>query len=186
MIMCYYIIMNNRYNLVTIFSALIFLFLTIFPENNKNNFIIYILIFTSIIYKYLHIYNNYSTQYIISRKLDQITICLVLFSYINHFYNIELKNIHLLLLSIIINYNFKIFKFSLFLSMLAISYFSFKTDIFITSILLLSTVISVISYYYRLLLNKWTVEISWCWHLSCCCILTCLSILTSDLFIPYY
>ena len=50
--------MNNRYNLVTIFSALIFLFLTIFPENNKNNFIIYILIFTSIIYKYLHIYNN--------------------------------------------------------------------------------------------------------------------------------
>ena len=178
--------MNNKHNVVTICSALIFFFLTIFPENNKNNFIIYILIFTSLIYKYFHIYNNYSTSYIISRKLDQITICLLLFSYINKFYNIRLKNIHLLLLSTIINYNFKIFKFSLFISMFAILYFSVNNDIFISSILLISTIISIFSYHNRLVINKWTVEISWCWHLSCCCILTCLSILSSELFIPYY
>lgn len=184
MIMYYYIIMNNKYNIVTICSALIFFFLTIFPENNKNNIIIYILIFTSLIYKYLHIYNNYSTRYIISRKVDQITICILLFSYINHFYDIRLKNIHLISLSTIVNYNFKLFKISLFLSMFAILYFSFKTDIFISSILLISTIISIYSYYYRLLLNKWTIEISWCWHLSCCCILTCLTILSSELFIP--
>ena len=128
------------------------------PENDKNNFIIYILIFTSLIYKYLHIYNNHSKQYIISRKLDQITICLLLFSYINKFYNIGINNIHLLLLSTIINCNFITFKLSLFISMFAFLYFSFKNDIFISSILLISTIIALFSYHNRLILNKWTVR----------------------------
>ena len=158
--------MNNKYNLITISSAFIFFFLTIFPENNKNNFIIYILIFTSLIYKYFHIYNNHSKQYIISRKLDQITICLLLFSYVNQFYNIGIKNIHLLSLSTIINCNFITFKISLFISIFAFLYFSFLNDIFISNILLISTIIALFSYHNRLVLNKWTVEISWCWHLS--------------------
>ena len=80
--------MNKIYNILTICSALIFLFLIIFPENNNNNYIFYILIFTSILYKYLHLYNYGSAVYIIARKIDQIIIGLVLLSYFNQFYKI--------------------------------------------------------------------------------------------------
>ena len=178
--------MNTKYNILTICSALIFIFLIIFPENNDNNFIIYFLIFTSILYKYLHLYDYGSRLYVFSRKLDQIVISFIFLSYFSKFYNHKLENIHLLCISTIVNYNFKTFKLLLMSIMLKILYFSFKNDIFISCILIFSIIIALISYYSRTLIKKWTFEISWCWHLSCCCILTCLSILSSDLFIPYY
>ena len=175
--------MNKIYNILTICSALIFLFLIIFPENNNNNYIFYILIFTSILYKYLHFYNYGSVVYIIARKIDQIIIGLVLLSYFNHFYKIYLKNIYLFIISTIINYNFKIFKYSLLFLILKILYFSFKKDKFITLVLLISIIISLFSYSKRLQINTWTIDVSWCWHLSCCCLLTCLQILSSNIFI---
>ena len=74
-------------NILTILSALLFLVAIILPICNSLNIPLFLLIITSLFYKYMYIYHNNTYKYIFWRKLDQIAISYLIIEFKNLFFN---------------------------------------------------------------------------------------------------
>lgn len=153
-------------NILTILSALLFLVAIILPICNSLNIPLFLLIITSLFYKYMYIYHYNTYKYIFWRKLDQIAISYLIIEFKNLFFNSYkrtiLKNI---ILSIAVNMNFKLFSLFIFIMWSLILYKAFTIDIFIFSLMIIST-LSALSFYKLRLLYGWKNSISWVWHNS--------------------